>query len=138
MSRSSTPQTITSKSIKLSFDYCLVEAQREWLSGSFVTARNWYVPHTKADEIASGTGAGSGSFEVLPVAAIVVQNLVIEADWPHDHTVILQNSVNFGPLSLVGRTIDQANNALSCKGMQIVSWVFEPMPRLPPSDLAVT
>jgi hypothetical protein len=75
MSRSSTPQTITSKSIKLSFDYCLVEAQREWLSGSFVTARYWYVPHTKADEIASGTGAGSGSFEVLPVAAIVVRTL---------------------------------------------------------------
>jgi hypothetical protein len=127
----STPQTVTSKNFKLSFDYCLVEAERTWLSGTFLTARNWYVPHTKAGEIASGTGAGGGSFEVLPVAALVVQNLVIEADWSHDDTVILQSSVNFGPFSLVGRTIDQAKNTLSCKGMQVVAWVFEPMPRLP-------
>jgi hypothetical protein len=69
---------------------------------------------------------GRGSFEVLPVAAIVVQNLVIEADWSHDDTVTLQSSVNFGPFSLVGRTIDQAKNTLSCPGMQIVAWVFEP------------
>jgi len=90
------------------------------------------VPHTKAGEIASVAGAGGGSFEVLPVAAIVVQNLFIEADWSHDDTVTLQSSVNFGPFSLVGRTIDQAKNTLSCPGMQIVAWVFEPMPRLHP------
>lgn len=130
----STPQTVTSKNFKLSFDYCLVEANRAWLSGTFLTARNWYVPHTKAGEIASGTGAAGGSFEVLPVAALAVQNLVIEADWSHDDTVTLQSDVNFGPFSLVGRDIDQAKNTLSCKGMQIVAWVFEPMPRLPPND----
>jgi hypothetical protein len=134
LGQQSTPQTVTSKNFKLSFDYCLVEAKREWMSGGFLTARNWYVPHTKAGEIASGTGAGGGSFEVLPVAAIIVQNLVIEADWSHDDTVTLQSSVNFGPFSLVGRTIDQANNTLSCPGMQIVAWVFEPMPRLPPNS----
>jgi hypothetical protein len=134
LGQQSTPQTVTSKNFKLSFDYCLVEAKREWMSGSFLTARNWYVPHTKAGEIASGTGESGGSFEVLPVAAIVVQNLVIEADWSHDDTVTLQSSVNFGPFSLVGRTIDQARNTLSCPGMQIVAWVFEPMPRLPPNS----
>jgi hypothetical protein len=87
LGRQSKPQTITSKNFKLSFDYCLVEAKREWMSGSFLTARNWYVPYTKAGEIASGVGAGGGSFEGLPVATIVVRNLVIEADWSHDDTV---------------------------------------------------
>jgi hypothetical protein len=135
----STPQAVTSKNFKLSFDYCLVEANRDWLSGSFLIARNWYVPHTKAGEISTGSGTGGGSFEVLPVAAIVAQNLVIEADWSHDDTVTLQSIVNFGPFSLVGRTIDQVKNTLSCKGMQIVAWVFEPMPKLPPnSDPAMT
>jgi hypothetical protein len=129
----STPQAITSKNFKLSFDYCLVQASRDWLSGSFLIQRNWYLPHTKAGEIASGTGTGSGSFEVLPVAAIVAQNLVIEADWSHDDTATLQSIVNFGPFSLVGRTIDQTKNTLSCQGMQIVAWVFEPMPCLPPN-----
>jgi len=135
----STPQAVTSKNFKLSFDYCLVEANRDWLSGSFLIARNWYVPHTKAGEISTGSGTGGGLFEVVPVAAIVAQNLVIDADWSHDDTVTLQSIVNFGPFSLVGRTIDQVKNTLSCKGMQIVAWVFEPMPKLPPnSDPAMT
>ena len=53
LGQQSTPQTVTSNNFKLSFDYCLVEAKREWVSGSFLTARNWYVPHTKACDLAS-------------------------------------------------------------------------------------
>jgi hypothetical protein len=130
----STPQAVTSSSIKLSFEYCLVEANRAWLSGSFLTARNWYVPHTKAGEIASGTGTGGGSFEVLPVAALVVRNLTIEADWSHDDIAVQQRLDKFGPFSLIGRSIDAATNALLCKEMQVVAWVFEPMPCLPPNS----
>jgi hypothetical protein len=133
LSRRSTPQTVTSTNFKLAFDYCLVQAQRPWLSGGFLKARNWYVPHTKAGEIASGTGLGTGSFEVLPVAAIVVQNLIIEADWSRDDIAILHSSVNLGPFSLIGRSIDEVKNTIVCKGMQIVGWVLEPMPFLPPN-----
>jgi hypothetical protein len=135
----SAPQTVTSKNFVLSFSYCLVNLTRDWLDEIFLLARNWYLPHTKAGEIASGTGTGSGPFEVMPVAAIVVKDLVIEADWSHDDIAILHNSVNFGPFSLVGRTIDEAKCTLSCEGMQMVAWVFEPMPCLPPcSDPSIS
>ena len=134
LAQRSTPQTVSSKNIKLSFDYCLVRADRMWMTGNaFLTARNWYVPHTKAGEISSGTGMGSGSFEVLPVAALVVRNLLLEADWSQDDTAVLHNSVKFGPFSLVGRTIAAETNAISCPGMQAVAWVFEPTPLLPPN-----
>jgi hypothetical protein len=128
----STPQTVTSEKFKLSFDYCLVEATCDWLDGGFLYARNWYVPHTKAGEIASGTGFGAGPFEVRAVAAIFVKNLLIEANWSQDDIAILQHSVSFGPFSLVGRTIDAVNFTLSCKGIQRIATVFQSMPRLPP------
>ena len=129
----STPQSVSSNNMKLSFDYCLVTADRNWLNGGFLTARNWFVPHTKAGEIASGAGSEAGSFEVLPVAAVVVQNLQIQADWSQDDLAVQEKCVKLGPFSLVGRTIDAGSNTISCKGMQIIGWVFEPMPCLPPN-----
>lgn len=130
----STPQSVTSNNLTISFEYCLVQAVRSWLAGTFLISKNWYVPHTKAGEIASGTGTGTGWLEVAPVAAIVVRKLLIEANWSKDDIAILQNAVNLGPFNLVGRDIEAVSNQLSCPGMQIIGWVLEPMPRLPPND----
>jgi hypothetical protein len=134
LAQQSAPQAVTSKSIKLSFDYCMVQANRPWLSPAFLTARNWYVPRTKAGEIASGNGSGTGEFEVVPTAALVAKNLVIEADWSRDESLAFDKFVNFGPFSLVGRTVSATKNSIQCLGMQIIGWVFEPMPRLPPNS----
>jgi hypothetical protein len=134
LSRQSVPQAVTAKKLKLSFDYCLVRATRPWLSTGLLALRNWYVPHTKAGEFASGTGIGNGSFEVMPTAALVVKNLVIEADWSSDETAVLGKIDKFGPFSLVGRSVSTESNSLRCDGMQLVGWVFEPMPCLPPSS----
>jgi hypothetical protein len=133
LSQQSVPQAVTAKSLKLSFDYCLVHATRPWLSTGLLALRNWYVPHTRAGEFASGSGIGSGSFEVMPMAALVVKNLVIEADWSNDETAVLGKLDKLGPFSLVGRSISAEKNVLRCEGMQIVGWVFEPMPLLPPA-----
>ncbi|HJS88088.1 MAG TPA: hypothetical protein VJ779_21760 [Acetobacteraceae bacterium] len=134
LSQNSTPKAVTAKRLKLSFDYCLVRASRPWISTELLTTRNWYLPRTKAGEFASGTGTGGGAFEVMPVAALAVKNLVIEADFSSDETAVLDKLDRFGPFSLVGRTITASRDALQCKGMQIIGWVFEPMPRLPPNS----
>ncbi len=83
LSQRSTPQAVTAKRLKLSFDYCLVRANRPWVSTGLIAGRNWYIPHTRAGEFATGTGTGTGggAFEVMPMAALAVKNLVIEADW---------------------------------------------------------
>jgi hypothetical protein len=128
----SKPQAVTSRSLKISFQYCLVTARRPWLSGGFLTARNWYIPRVQAGEIASGTGQGDGLFEVIPTAALCIRNLTIEAKWSAEEKVTLQNFSKFGPFSLVGKTLSE--NSLHCPGTQIVGWIFEPMPLLPPNS----
>ena len=133
LSQRSAPQAVTARSLKLSFDYCLVRATRPWLSTGLLESRGWYVPHTHAGEFASGTGIGGGAFEVMPMAALVVKNLVIEGDWSSDETAILSKADKFGPFSLTGRTLAAEKNSLRCDGMQVVGWVFEPMPQLPPN-----
>ncbi len=125
----SEPQAVTSRSLKLSFQYCLVTARRPWLSGAFLTARNWYIPRFRAGEIASGTGKGDGIFEVMPTAALCIRNLTIEAEWSAEEKVNLPNFSKLGPFSLVGKTF--GGNSLHCPGMQVVGWIFEPMPLLP-------
>lgn len=133
LSRRSAPQAVTARNLKLSFDYCLVRATRPWLSTGLLESRNWYVPHTRAGEFASGTGIGGGAFEVMPMAALVVKSLVIEGGWSSDDAAILSKADKFGPFSLTGRTLEAEKNTLRCEGMQVVGWVFEPMPQLPPN-----
>jgi hypothetical protein len=134
LAATSTVQQVTSSNLELSFDYCLVNIGRPWLSSSFLALKGWYLQGTKAGELASGTGTTEAPMEVIPRAAIVVRNLSIKADWSNTDATSLQSFVKLGPFSLIGRTIDTATNTLHCAGMQIVAWVCEPMPFLPPAS----
>jgi hypothetical protein len=130
----STPKSVTSKSMELSFDYCLVTAIRPWMDTAFLTSKTWYIPGSKAGDVASGAGDGNKPLEVIPVAAIVVKNLTIKADWSQDDLSVVNSFTKFGPFSLVGREFHSDTATLNCAGMQIVGWVFEPMPMLPPNS----
>ena len=127
-------QEVTSKTLSLSFDYCLVTVTRPWVSTEFLTIKDWYLPGSRAGDISSGNGSGDAPFEVMPVAALVVKNLRIKADWSHSDQASIQDSVALGPFSLVGRSINSISGELTCPGMQIVGWVCEPMPMLPPAS----
>lgn len=129
----SLPQVVTSSSLELSFRYCMVTARRPWLSAAFLTARNWYIPGTRAGEIASGTGQGGGSFEVLPTAALCVRDLVIKAAWSEQERAVLPAMTKFGPFSLIGGRLEAGAAALVCPGIQVIGWVMECMPKLPPN-----
>lgn len=130
----SQPQAVTSKSLTLSFQYCLVTARRPWLSGAFLHARNWFVPRMRAGEAATGTGTGEGAFEAIPTAALCVRNLSIKAEWSAEETAMLSSATKFGPFSLVGRDIEATTNSLTCAGIQVIGWIFEPLPCLPPNS----
>lgn len=126
-------QEVTSKSVSLSFDYCLVTAERKWVSGGFIANNRWYVPGCAAGEFASGTGTGNGKCEVIPMAALLVKNLRISADWSHDDMMNAASAAAFGPFSLFESTAEAQTNTIVCPGMQIVAWVCEPLPLLPPA-----
>jgi hypothetical protein len=125
-------QDVTSQSITVSFDYCLVDITRSWISDEFFTLKNWYMEGYQQGELASGTGTGGKPFEVLPAAAILVRNLTIKADWSEENRTSLETTLGFGPFSLQGRTYRKETGELLQPGMQLVAWVFEPMPTIPP------
>jgi hypothetical protein len=130
----SQPEAVTASSIEISFRYCMVPARRSWLSMPFLTARNWYIPRMHAGEIASGTGTGGGTFEVIPVAALCVRDLTIKASWSNEERAVLPALTKFGPFSLIGSKLDAASTSLECNGTQIIGWIMEPMPLLPPNS----
>ena len=120
--------------MELSFRYCMVTARRPWVSSAFLTARNWFIPRMRAGEIASGTGLGEGSFEVMPTAALCVRDLRITAAWSAEERAVLPAMTKFGPFSLVGSQLEANATSLLCPGIQIIGWVMEPMPKLPPNS----
>lgn len=124
---------VTSNAISLSFEYCLVNVTRPWLSTEFLSLKNWYMDDFHDGELASGSGVGGKPLEVMPVAALVVRKLSIKADWSHEDQTSLQNMLSFGPFSLQGRNVNQTKGEITCADMQIVAWVCEPMPKLPPA-----
>ncbi|MFC7473997.1 hypothetical protein ACFQS7_06515 [Dankookia sp. GCM10030260] len=130
----SQPQAVTSASMELSFRYCLVTARRPWVSSAFLTARNWFIPRMRAGEIASGTGLGEGSFECMPTAALCVRDLRITAAWSDEERAVLPAITKFGPFSLVGSQLEANATSLLCPGIQVIGWVMEPMPMLPPNS----
>ena len=134
LAESSSSKQVTSKSLSLSFDYCLVGADRPWLSAAFINTGGWYLPNCTAGQYASGTGIADAECEVITMAALVIKNLRIVADWSNDDMANLNSAGAFGPFSLVGRTFDQVTNTLGCEGMQIVAWVCLPLPCLPPAS----
>ncbi|MEN3293584.1 MAG: hypothetical protein V7642_2837 [Burkholderiales bacterium] len=125
-------QQVTSQSITVSFDYCLLGITRPWISDELFTLKNWYMDGYQQGELASGTGTGGKPFEVLPAAAIVVRNLTIKADWSEENRTVLETTLGFGPFSLQGRTYRKETGEILQPGMQIVAWVCEPMPTIPP------
>ena len=131
----STPQHVATQNLSVTFDYCMVQVHRPWLSDAFLQLRNWYVAGYRAGELSSGSDvAGAGNFGVVPTAFIAIKNLSIHADWSNDDKTALGNSVSMGPFALVGRTFDQSTNTLTCPGMQLVAWVCESQPCIPPAS----
>jgi hypothetical protein len=134
LNEAASAQEVTSESITLSFDYSMVDITRPWISSELLSLKNWYMAGYQEGELASGTGTGGKPFEVLPVSAIVVRNLKIKANWSHDNKKTLEATLGFGPFSLQGRTYHEETGELVRLGMQIVGWICETMPKLPPAS----
>ncbi len=128
-----TPQPVTSTAPSVSFEYCLVTLQRRWLSEAFLNSPGWYLNGYESGSLSSGSAAPpSAPFDALPSAFIAIKNLKIQAQWSPRDNQTMRASAGLGPFSLAGQTFDTASGTLSCAGMQIIAWVCERQPLLPP------
>ncbi len=128
-----TPHSITSSSIQMTFKYCLVNVNRPWYSSAFLALQGWDVPGYSSGAFSTGTATdNTGFFPTLPVAMLAVKDVQITANWTSDDLKVVRQSAAFGPFSLIGRTMDSLSSTLSCPGTFILGWICQLMSLLPP------
>jgi hypothetical protein len=128
-----TAQPVSTNSIDMSFEHCIVTLNRPWWPEVFLMLKHWFVPGYACAEFSDGSG-DSGLLPVLASGFVAIRNLKISTKWSNDDLVAMQGSASFGPFSLVGRTYDAGTGTLSCPGIQIIGWFCEALPILPPAS----
>ena len=116
-------QQVTTDSIDISFEHCIVTMGRPWFPDTLLMLRNWYVPGYARGEISNATGARDpGLMPVLTTGFVAIRNIKIASQWSEQDLAAVQGSASFGPFSLIGRSYDAASGTLTCPGMQIIGW----------------
>jgi hypothetical protein len=123
-------QPATTNNISVSFDYCVVNISRPWYRQEFVNDTSWFIPGKAKGELTAPVDRGANLI-LLPVAAVAIRNLRIQAQWPAADIANSQEATEFGPFKVDSGIV---NNALSHEGIQIIGWLLERMPNLPPND----
>lgn len=120
---------VTTPGISVSFEYCVIRVTRPWLNDAFLNDRSWYVPGMAKGELTSpGT---AGALPLLPIAAVAVRKLRITANWTQEDIAAAAEATNFGPFRVSGGI---ANGALAREGIQVIGWLMQRLPTLPPND----
>ena len=128
----SSTQTVEAEHINVSFDYCLVKLSRAWWDELFVATKGWYIPTYGSGDLATSAADGSGGqCPAIPTAMFLVRNVTISGSWSEQDRTAIPNAASFGPISLIGRSID-SSLTISIPGMQIVGWMADILPLLPP------
>jgi hypothetical protein len=119
-------QSVAVTDVKISFDYCLVAAERAWIHTAFLDSKMWYIPGQQKGSLSANDGHG---VPALPTGFVVLKNLLISAPWTPDDITNLEQSIQFGPF-LIDSTV--TNGAIGHAGLQIVGWILQSTPELPP------
>ncbi len=128
----SSTQMVEAERISVSFDYCLVKLSRTWWNELFVAIKGWYIPTYGAGNLAAGSVDGSeDQCPTIPSAMFLVRNVSISGSWSEQDRTVIPSAASFGPISLIGRSID-SNLTITIPGMQIVGWMADILPALPP------
>lgn len=117
--------SIPPNSISISFDYGKVDIVRPWYFKPFINDKTWYIKDTYPGQLTS-YNKDTHNIISMPVSFIVIKNLVIQGTWsPTD----LQNfKTQFGPFLVSSAT----GNQLEYDDIQVIGWILEKMPPLPP------
>jgi hypothetical protein len=116
-------------SLSISFDYCLVKIRRPWYVDAFINDRSWYVPNVSKGQV---TSSGPINMSSMPIGFVAIRNMNIESNnWAPEDVTNASVATQFGPFKVAGSIV---NNKLSMPGLQIIGWLLQKMPELPPND----
>lgn len=123
-------QPVNTNSISISLSYCLVKARRPWYGDTFVADRSWYIASLPQGQLTSGTG-DNPRLAVMPIGFVAIRNLSIQATWSAQDIDTAKNAGGFGPFKVDSQIV---NGKLSHEGIQVIGWLLQRMPALPPNN----
>jgi len=125
-------QPVVTNDVTISFDYCIVSVTRPWLHNAFINNPSWRIPGQAKGQLSANDGHG---LPVLPVGFVAIKGLSIEAPWTPEDITNLEQSVQFGPFNFDSKIV---NGAIAHEGIQIVGWMLQALPDLPPNATLVS
>jgi 2-oxoglutarate dehydrogenase E2 component (dihydrolipoamide succinyltransferase) len=127
------PTPVSSRGFAVRFDYCLVRLDRPWWDEIFLSRRDWRLPGYQPGEISNGSASGSGApVSMVTIGMLVVRDLSITADWSDRDLAALPTSTSLGPFCIAAGGFDSATGTLTRKGLQVIAWLVQIPPVLPP------
>ncbi len=125
------PASATTTGYSISFRFCRVNIDCDWMKLALLSNPNWYMVGYPAGEYSNNsTDNNPGMFPMVPVSFIVVSGLKITANWSTEDKNTIQNAASFGPFDIRNGTLNQ--NTLEIKGMQVIAWFSKVTPVLAP------
>ncbi len=121
-------QPVTTSTVNLSFEYCLVSLRRSWLKATFINASTWKIPGQ--EQGASNRAGAHGGLTQLPVGFVAVRNLKISASWSDTDRANLTNAMSWGPFDV---SSSAGASDVAQPGLQIIGWLLQDLPPLPPN-----
>ncbi|HKP39300.1 MAG TPA: hypothetical protein VJT71_20755 [Pyrinomonadaceae bacterium] len=123
------PASSDAENVSIIFDCCVVRIRRPWMDTAFINSRDWYIPGKIIGELTTPSSRHI-NLTLLPTAMIVIKNLNIQAKWTDADRQIAANATAFGPFRITSGIV---NECLTHTGMQVIGWLLERMPMLPPN-----
>jgi len=123
----SSSQPVMTSDATISFDYCVVNVMRPWWHNAFINNLSWYIAGQGKGKLSANDGHG---LPALPVGFVAIKNLSIQAPWTPEDITNLEQSVQFGPFNFDSKVV---NGAITHDGTQIIGWMLQDMPDLPPN-----
>jgi nucleoid-associated protein YgaU len=123
-------EPVQTSKLTVSFDYCLVNVKREWLLDSFINDTSWHIPNVGRGELTSSQRPGN--LPLLPVGFVAIRDLHIAANWSAEDLALADTAMTLGPFRVQPGS---ASGQLTQHGLQVIGWMVQLMPPLPPNPM---
>ncbi|MEV6490234.1 LysM peptidoglycan-binding domain-containing protein [Actinoplanes sp. NPDC051633] len=121
----------TNTDTTVTFNARVVRIDRPWWFWPLLTDTTWMVPGISRGGITRlGT---AGALPWLPIGMLVICNMKIVGAWSPEDVEMSGQATNFGPFPVSGKI---SGGELSSPGMQVIGWLLQQMPELPPNEEA--